>query len=84
MPEATALRLIAAALAIALPAALPAGDNKSSAAYDWPIGTSLMTKSPSDMAGMPPRTSTSSLKLRKPNFNGSGISTVGLDVVLNV
>ena len=57
-PVALAMRLIAAALAIALPEALLDGENGSSSAWDAPISMPLICKSPERNAGMLPATST--------------------------
>ena len=57
-PVATAMRLIAAAFAIALPAAFPTGETVSSVAYEAPILIPLIFKSPDRNAGMLPSTAT--------------------------
>ena len=76
--ESDATRLIAAALAIALPEALLGGETKSSTAYDPPTLVPLINKSPDCIAEIAPETRVSSEKSRELVIieTGSGLAVL--------
>ena len=67
IPVALAMRLMAAALARALPDALLAGEKGSSSAWEAPISIPLIFRSPALRAGILPATSTEKVNFRLPS-----------------